>query len=136
MVQPREFLQALFEAAAAGPVQCVPRNLPDAARGRTIVIGAGKAAASMARAVEATWTGVLTGLVVTRYGHAVPTSRIQVREAALPVPDTAGLEASRGVSRACSYAHRSRSFVRADGSPAPTNSNVRAGGKAVIPLTF
>jgi hydroxypyruvate reductase len=99
MVQPRAFLQSLFEAAiaAADPVRCVPPNLPDPPRGRTIVIGAGKAAASMARVVEERWTGDLTGLVVTRYGHAVPTSRIQVREAGHPVPDMPGLEASQEI---------------------------------------
>ena len=99
MLQPRAILQSLFEAAiaAADPAHCVPPNLPEPPQGRTIVIGAGKAAASMARAVEQHWTGDLSGLVVTRYGHAVPTSRIQVREAAHPVPDTAGLEASREI---------------------------------------
>src|SRR5687767_5836652 len=99
MLQTRAILRSLFEAAiaAADPAQCVPPNLPEPPRGRTIVIGAGKAAASMARAVEHHWKGDLSGLVVTRYGHAVPTSRIQVREAAHPVPDTAGLEAAREI---------------------------------------
>jgi hydroxypyruvate reductase len=99
MLQPRAILQSLFDAAiaAADPAHCVPPNLPGPPQGRTIVIGAGKAAASMAHAVEQHWTGDLSGLAVTRYGHAVPTSRIQVREAAHPVPDTAGLEASREI---------------------------------------
>jgi glycerate 2-kinase len=99
MLQPRAILQSLFEAAvaAADPARCVPPNLPEPPRGRTIVIGAGKAAASMARVVEERWAGDLSGLVVTRYGHAVPTSRIQVREAAHPVPDKAGLEAAREI---------------------------------------
>jgi hydroxypyruvate reductase len=89
----------LFDAAiaAAEPAQCVPPNLPEPPQGRTIVIGAGKAAASMARAVEQHWTDDLSGLVVTRYGHAVPTSRILVREASHPVPDMAGLEAAREI---------------------------------------
>jgi hydroxypyruvate reductase len=99
MLQPHAILQSMFEAAiaAADPAQCVPPNLPEPPRGRTIVIGAGKAAASMARAVEQHWTGDLSRLVVTRYGHAVPTSRILVREAAHPVPDTAGLEAAHEI---------------------------------------
>ncbi|MXQ13130.1 glycerate kinase type-2 family protein [Microvirga makkahensis] len=99
MFQPRAILQSLFEAAiaAADPARCVPPNLPDPPPGRTVVIGAGKAAASMARALEQHWMGDLTGLVVTRYGHAVPTSRIRVREAAHPVPDRAGLEAAREI---------------------------------------
>ena len=99
MVQPRAFLQSLFEAAiaAADPAHCVPPNLPEPPQGRTIVIGAGKAAASMARVVEQQWTGDLSGVVVTRFGHTLPTSRIQVREAAHPIPDTAGLEAAREI---------------------------------------
>ncbi|GEO16176.1 glycerate kinase type-2 family protein [Microvirga aerophila] len=99
MLQPRGILRSLFEAAiaAADPAQCVPPNLPEPPRGRTIVIGAGKAAASMARVVEERWAGDLSGLVVTRYGHAVLTSRIRVREAAHPVPDMAGLEAAREI---------------------------------------
>src|SRR5918995_5440645 len=99
MLQPRAFLQSLFEAAiaTADPARCVPPNLPEPPRGRTIVIGAGKAAASMARVVEERWAGDLSGLVVTRYGHAVPASRIRVREAAHPVPDMAGLEAAREI---------------------------------------
>src|SRR5690606_14639038 len=60
-------------------------------------VGAGKAAASMARAVETAWNGDMTGLVVTRYGHAVPTRCIAVREAAHPVPDQAGFNAAREI---------------------------------------
>ncbi len=90
-------LQSLFEAAvaAADPARCVPGNLPASPpKGRTIVVGAGKAAASMARAVETNWQGVLGGLVVTRYGHGVPCERIKVIEAAHPVPDKAGQQAA------------------------------------------
>ena len=57
---------------------------------RAIVIGAGKAAAAMAEAIEKVWEGELSGLVVTRYGHGAPTSRIEVIEAGHPVPDEAG----------------------------------------------
>jgi hypothetical protein len=99
MNAPKDLLRRLFDAAiaAADPSVSLVRHLPRPPRGRTIVVGAGKAAASMARAVERRWTGDLSGLVVTRYGHAVPTSRIQVREAAHPVPDAAGLEAAREI---------------------------------------
>ena len=92
----RTLLGDLFQAAiaAARPVLCVPPHLPPPPRGRTIVVGAGKAAASMAAAVEANWPGPIEGLVVTRYGHAVPTERIAVVEAAHPVPDDAGIEAA------------------------------------------
>lgn len=91
------FLRALFEAAvaAARPGVCVPPHLPrPGGAGRTVVIGAGKAAASMAQAVEDRWAGPLEGLVVTRYGHAVPCRSIEVVEAAHPVPDAAGRAAA------------------------------------------
>lgn len=92
----RNLLRDLFDAAvaAASPAVCVPPHLPAPPNGRTIVIGAGKAAASMAAAVEAHWPGPLDGLVVTRYGHGTPTSRIEVVEAAHPVPDAKGREAA------------------------------------------
>lgn len=94
----RSLLQSLFEAAVGA---ATPR--PDwfaglePPRGHTIVVGAGKAAASMARAFEAAWPHPLEGRVVTRYGHAVPTARIEVVEAAHPVPDAAGLRAAERI---------------------------------------
>jgi glycerate 2-kinase len=89
---PRSLLRHLFDAAiaAAQPALCVPRHLPAAPKGRLVVIGAGKASAAMARAVEQHWPGPLSGLVVTRYGYAVPCERIEIVEAAHPVPDAAG----------------------------------------------
>jgi hydroxypyruvate reductase len=89
---PREVLRRLFDAAiaAADPASCVPPYLPPDDGGRLIVIGAGKASAAMARAVEEHWSGPLDGLVVTRYGHGVPCQRIEIVEAAHPVPDAAG----------------------------------------------
>ncbi|AJG24293.1 glycerate kinase type-2 family protein [Cupriavidus basilensis] len=93
---PRAFLASLFRAAvsAADPQDCLACALPEPPVGRTIVVGAGKAAASMARALEQAWPGPLAGLVVTRYGHAAPTSRIEVVEAGHPVPDAAGQRAA------------------------------------------
>ncbi|MBN9063828.1 MAG: glycerate kinase [Rhizobiales bacterium] len=93
----RDLLERMFRAAiaAADPAVCVPPHLPEKPKGRTIVVGAGKAAASMAKAVEEHWDGPLEGLVVTRYGHAVPTRTIEVVEAAHPTPDAAGLAAAR-----------------------------------------
>lgn len=90
-------LTAMFEAAiaAAQPALCVPHQLPEAPKGRLLVIGAGKASAAMARAVETHWPGPLSGLVVTRYGYAVPCERIEIIEAAHPVPDAAGEAAAR-----------------------------------------
>ncbi len=96
MQEPRAFLQSLFDAAvaAADPALLVPAYLPDPPKGRTVVVGAGKAAAAMALAVESSWRGPLEGLVVTRYGHAVPCRHIRIVEAGHPVPDVAGHEAA------------------------------------------
>lgn len=93
----RTLLRGMFDAAiaAAQPSKCIPAQLPDPPRGRLIVIGAGKASAAMARAVEQHWAGPLSGLVVTRYGYAVPCERIEIVEAAHPVPDAAGNAAAR-----------------------------------------
>ncbi|MBX6367538.1 MAG: glycerate kinase [Rhodospirillales bacterium] len=86
----------MFDAAvaAAAPATALPPCLPRPPKGRTVVVGAGKASAAMAAAVEAHWPGELSGLVVTRYGHAVPTRRIEIAEAAHPVPDAAGENAA------------------------------------------
>ncbi|KAI3589203.1 D-glycerate 2-kinase [Cupriavidus sp. U2] len=98
--QARALLRRMFDAAiaAAKPSLTLAHYLPEppqSPRGRTIVIGAGKASAAMAQAFEAAWPGPLKGLVVTRYGYAVPCQRIEIVEAAHPVPDTAGHEAAR-----------------------------------------
>jgi hydroxypyruvate reductase len=95
----RRLLLDMFQAAvnAAAPALCVPPHLPSRPRGRTIVVGAGKAAASMAAAVEAHWNGPIEGLVVTRYGHGVACSHIEVVEASHPVPDEAGSKAARRI---------------------------------------
>ncbi|HET9701081.1 MAG TPA: glycerate kinase [Burkholderiales bacterium] len=93
-MNPRKLLLDSFKAAvaAADPLKIVPPHLPRPPRGRTLVVGAGKAAASMAAAVERHWpTGApLEGLVITRYGHGLPTRRIRVVEAGHPVPDEQG----------------------------------------------
>ena len=96
-VPPRDLLRRMFEAAIASaqPDLCVPPHLPAPPKGRLLVIGAGKASAAMARAVERHWQGALSGLVVTRYGYAVPCERIEIAESAHPVPDAAGLDAAR-----------------------------------------
>jgi hydroxypyruvate reductase len=98
-MKPRELLEAMFRAAveAALPSLCVPANLPPRPKGRTIIIGAGKASGAMAKAVEDSWDGPLEGLVVTRYGYRVPTTRLEVVEAAHPVPDAAGREAAKRI---------------------------------------
>ncbi|MEO8674601.1 MAG: glycerate kinase [Casimicrobiaceae bacterium] len=96
MAAPRDLLRAMFDAAieAAQPARCLPPHLPEPPKGRTLVIGAGKASAAMAKALEDRWEGPVTGIVVTRYGYAVPCQRIEIVEAAHPVPDAAGLAAA------------------------------------------
>ena len=93
-IDPEQFLTSLFEHAvdAALPAGKLAQYLPANKTGKAIVIGAGKAAASMAQELENVWQGELTGLVVTRYGHTATCQRIEVLEAAHPVPDSAGRE--------------------------------------------
>ena len=101
--EPSQILRRLFDAglAAADPASAVPAHLPNLPTGgRTVVVGAGKAAASMARALEDAWPGdrpAPEGLVVTRYDHAVALDHIECVEAAHPVPDTAGREAAQRI---------------------------------------
>ncbi|MFC3228903.1 glycerate kinase [Marinibaculum pumilum] len=93
----RAFLKSLFDAAVAAalPQNCLPPHLPERpAKGRTLVLGAGKAAAAMAQAVEAAWPGPLEGCVVCPHGSALPLRSIECREAAHPVPDAAGAAAA------------------------------------------
>lgn len=98
IADPRAFLTSLFRAAiaAAQPAICVPPHLPPPPRGRLIVVGAGKASAAMAAAAERHYTSHrdVVGLVVTRDGHGVPCSRIEIVEAAHPVPDARAPEAA------------------------------------------
>ncbi|CCG07640.1 glycerate kinase type-2 family protein [Pararhodospirillum photometricum] len=96
---PLRLLRALFDAAvaAADPALVVPPHLPPRPVGRTVVVGAGKAAAAMARAVDLAWDGPLSGLVVTRYGYGVPCPRLEVVEAGHPLPDSRGTEAARRI---------------------------------------
>lgn len=123
---PRDLLQALFAAAvnAAQPEHCIPRFLPTPPKGRTLVIGAGKASAAMARTLEQHWPGELSGLVVTRYGYAVPCERIEIVEAAHPVPDAAGREA----------AGRMLALVQGLGPDDLVICLISGGGSALLPL--
>lgn len=93
--EPDLFLRHLFDRAVevADPMRSLKDFLPEKPKGRVIVIGAGKASARMAEAVEAAW-GPCEGLVITRYGYARPCQGIEIIEAAHPVPDEAGLEAT------------------------------------------
>ncbi|MGE3304978.1 MAG: glycerate kinase [Rhizobiaceae bacterium] len=97
----RQFLTALFDAAvaAADPERTIRQHLPDKPKGRTVVIGAGKGSAQMARALERAWDGPLEGVVVTRYGYEVACERIEVLQSAHPVPDAAGLAGSQRLLR-------------------------------------
>jgi len=100
MPTPEKLLRSMFDVAvsAAQPARCVPPFLPpEPARGRLVIIGAGKASAEMARAAESFYGRPLEGIVVTRYGHAVPCTGVEIVEAAHPVPDEAGREAARRI---------------------------------------
>jgi len=96
-LEPRALLRRLFAMAvdSALPENCLPPHLPRRPSGRLVVMGAGKAAAAMARVAEGHFGADLEGLVVTPYGHAVPCQRVEVLEAAHPVPDAAGVAAAR-----------------------------------------
>ncbi|MFO1420993.1 MAG: glycerate kinase [Candidatus Competibacteraceae bacterium] len=123
---PRELLRRMFDAAiqSAQPARCVPPHLPAPPRGRLVVIGAGKASAAMAQAVEEHWPGPLEGLVVTRYGYGVTCARIEIVEAAHPVPDAAGLDAAR----------RILDRVRGSSADDMVLCLISGGGSALLPL--
>lgn len=95
----RKFLQLVFDKTwtAATAQNCIKPYLPDPPAGKTIVVGAGKASADMAAALESHWSGPLKGLVLTRYGHTAPTNWIEVVEASHPVPDEAGQRAAQRI---------------------------------------
>lgn len=121
----KSLLTRLFEAAvaAADPAEALKPHLPERPKGRTIVIGAGKGAAQMAAAFEDLWNAPVEGVVVTRYGYAVPCRHIRVIEAAHPVPDTAGLDAARALMDA----------VRGLGPDDLVVALICGGGSALLP---
>ena len=96
-----ELMKSMFDAAIkqALPSNSVPMHMPMPPKGRTIVVGAGKASAAMAQVFEQNWKGPLEGLIVTRYGHAVPCKSIEIVEAAHPVPDESGTKAAARISQ-------------------------------------
>lgn len=100
-MNPRSYLLESFLVAvkAADPAHIVPQHLPNPPKGRTLVVGAGKASAAMALAVENAWpsSAPLDGFVVTRYGHKLPTQKIKVIEAGHPIPDENGEQAAREI---------------------------------------
>ncbi|MGE5170610.1 MAG: glycerate kinase type-2 family protein, partial [Rudaea sp.] len=122
----RRLLRALFDAAVASaqPARVLARQLPAAPTGRTIVVGAGKASAAMAQALEARWDGPLEGVVVTRYGYGVPCRRIAIVEAAHPVPDQAGVAAAQRVLAAVANLSADDLVI----------ALVSGGGSALLPL--
>ena len=125
-----ELLRRMFDAAVASaqPALCVPPHLPapqEVEGGRLIVIGAGKASAAMAKAVEDHWRGPpLSGLVVTRYGYGAPCQHIEIVEAAHPVPDAAGLQA----------AERMLALVKGLSPKDTVLCLISGGGSALLPL--
>jgi glycerate 2-kinase len=92
-----ESLRALFDAALGAAAPKLDRRIPPPVRGRTVLVGAGKASAAMARAFETSWSGPLEGLVLTRYRHAAPCDQVEVVEAGHPIPDAAGERAARRI---------------------------------------
>jgi glycerate 2-kinase len=99
VLEPREFLRSLFDTAVASalPENCMSRWLPQKPAGRVIVVGAGKAAASMAQQLENEWSGPLEGRVIVPYGHTADCRWIEVIEASHPVPDEAGVAAAASI---------------------------------------
>ena len=96
---PEVLLRQIFDKALAivQPNICLPKHIPNPPLGRTIVVGAGKASAAMAKALENKWPWPLEGLVITRYGHKIENERINIVEASHPVPDYIGLKASQRI---------------------------------------
>lgn len=125
-LEARHLLGSMFDAAiaAAQPARCLPSYLPAKPEGRTIVLGAGKASAEMARVVDQHWDGELSGLVVTRYGHGVSCSRMEIVNAAHPVPDAAGYRA----------ATRMLGMVQGLGPADLVLCLVSGGGSSLLPL--
>ena len=126
MANERQTLKSLFDKAvdAAQAENLIPGRLPPQPRGRTLVVGAGKAAAAMARAVENNWSGELSGLVITPYGHGVQCDRIEVIEAAHPIPDETG----------CDAAHRILTMASELGEEDLAMCLFSGGGSALLPL--
>ena len=127
-MDPKLFLRSLFDAAiaAAQPEKTLSAALPAKPKGRTLVIGAGKASAEMARALEAHWDGPLEGLVVTRYGHGAETRHIAIVEASHPVPDQAGADA----------AIRMLELVQDLGADDLVIALISGGGSSLLPMPF
>lgn len=125
-LEPRAFLTDLFDAAVASaqPEVAIPANLPEPPKGRTFVIGAGKASAAMAQALEKHWDGPISGVVVTRYGYEVPCEKIEILEAAHPVPDAAGAAA----------AERILDYVKDTSEDDLVICLISGGGSALLPM--
>lgn len=129
MNDPKAFLRDLFASAVASalPEHCLPAHLPPPGPGRTVVIGAGKAAARMALALERHWPGdpeKLSGLVVAPHGQALPTCHIEVAEAAHPVPDQAGMQAALRMLAQVSHLHADDQVI----------ALISGGGSSLLPL--
>src|SRR5258708_6096133 len=122
----KELLRRTFDAAIASaqPALCIPPHLPEAPRGRLIVVGAGKASAAMARAGEENWQGPLSGAGGTRHRYARPRQHIEIVEAAHPVPDAAGMQAARRMLKVVSNLREEDMVL----------CLISGGGSALLPL--
>ncbi len=126
LLRENQFLRLLFQEAvsAAKPENFISKNLPQPTNGKTVVVGCGKAAATMAACLEKEWVGDLSGVVVTMYGHTVPTKHIIVREAGHPVPDENGLAAAKEILNLASSLKKNDLMIFL----------VSGGGSALLPL--
>src|SRR5438105_10275759 len=138
MNESRALLERMFREAidAAQPALCLPPYLPQPPKGRTIIVGAGKASAAMAKVLEEHWHGALSGIVVTRCGYAAQCRNIEIIEAAHPVPDSASgfgetedttiadlsvCTAARGIKTgSLCRSDRARHTIRASSTPSAT----------------
>lgn len=113
MSEPKRFLKALFDAAvaAAMPRNCMPRWLPEKPEGRVLVIGAGKAAASMAKELQRCWPGEMLGTVIVPHGYGADCASVQVIEASHPIPDDASVAAAKAVLASVSGLGKSDTVV-------------------------
>ncbi|MGJ8546548.1 MAG: glycerate kinase type-2 family protein [Sulfitobacter sp.] len=126
-IQPQALLRKMLDAAiaSADPAVVLARHLPEKPKGRCIVIGAGKSSAAMALALETAWPNVdISGVVVTRYAHAVHTNHTQIIQASHPVPDAAGLDAAREIL----------ATAQAAGPDDLVIALISGGGSALMPL--
>lgn len=113
MISPKEFLEELFHSAISAtlPENCLPTWLPSKPKGRLIIVGAGKAAANMAKIIEKKWGGPLEGIVIVPYGYSESCKWVKVIEASHPMPDVTAVEATTKLINAVSFLKKSDTVI-------------------------